>query len=99
VFPRYFTVPDGVTYRVLDTRMREGKVYWADPPAAWATARVFRPKTGWKRLYRFTSGASRATDDESLAAQFAVAEYLGAEKFDGSSHTPEPGRGAFSDPR
>lgn len=40
--PIYFTDPDGERWRVLDTRWRDGRLYYADPPAPWATTRVFR---------------------------------------------------------
>lgn len=49
--PVYFTAPDGTRYRVLDTRWRGGKCYYADPPAAWATTRIFRPTEGRLRFY------------------------------------------------
>jgi hypothetical protein len=56
----YFIGPDGVRYRVLDIRMRDHKTYYANPPAAWATARVFRPAEGWWRHYTFTVDESRS---------------------------------------
>jgi hypothetical protein len=40
-----------VRYRVLDTRWHEGKQRCADPPAPWATTRVFRPEQGRWRFY------------------------------------------------
>lgn len=47
----YFTAPDGTRYRVLDATWRDGKRVIADPPAAWATTRIFRPADGRWRFY------------------------------------------------
>ena len=41
--PVYFTDAAGVRYRVYDAVMRDGKMVVANPPASWATFRVFRP--------------------------------------------------------
>lgn len=60
----------------------------ADPPAPWATARVFRPKAGHKRLYRFKVGESREPADGLLAAQLLQSDYLPAEKYDPSGRAP-----------
>jgi hypothetical protein len=49
--PVYFTAPDGITYRVLDSAWRKGKRLLANPPAAWATTRIFRPREGRWRFY------------------------------------------------
>lgn len=84
----YFTAPDGIVYRVLDTRMRDHKTQYADPPAAWATGRTFRPQEGWKRHYTFTPGEDRTPTEEALRRQLAAAGYLAHEKFDASSRTP-----------
>lgn len=94
----YFTDADGVEYRVLDTRLRNGKTLYADPPAAWAVNRTFRPRDGWWRLYTFAPGEDRTPSKEALRRQLATAGYLAREKFDASSRTPVSGRGAFSEP-
>jgi len=94
--PRYFTASDGVTYRVLDIRMRAGKTHYADPPASWATGRIFRPAEGWKRHYTFAEGEDRTPTEEALHRQLRAAGYLAQEKFDPSSRTPAPGRLPFS---
>lgn len=70
---------DGVEYRVLDCVMRRGKFIFANPPATWADTRVFRPREGHKRLYRFTSPADRAIDDATLIRQLRGAAFLPAE--------------------
>ena len=67
---------DGVTYRVFDAIMRAGKLIVANPPAAWATSRVFRPAKGHRRLYRIRDTADRATDEATLRRQLAAADYL-----------------------
>jgi hypothetical protein len=68
---------DGIEYRVLDTVFRNGKHRAWDPPATWATARVFRPREGWRRLYHFASGEDRtAIDEATLRRQLASAEYF-----------------------
>jgi hypothetical protein len=71
----YLTV-DGVRYRVLDARMHQGKMAVANPPAAWATFRVFRPEEGQRRLYYFKPGESRAPEPVLLEQQLQRAEYL-----------------------
>lgn len=78
--PRYFTAPDGITYRVYDATMKAGALVVANPLASWASSRVFRPKTGHRRLYRFAAGESREPSDEQLERQLRVAEYLPTEK-------------------
>lgn len=72
----YFTGPDGVVYRVLDIAMRAGKTHYADPPASWAQARVFRPAAGYKRIYTFAAGEARSPTDEALERQLRAAGYL-----------------------
>lgn len=67
---------DGVTYRVFDATMRDGKLIVANPPAAWATSRVFRPAKGHRRLFRLKDAADRATDEATLRRQLAGADYL-----------------------
>jgi hypothetical protein len=74
----YFTAADGITYRVLDSTMRAGKLIVADPPAPWATSRVFRPATGYRRLFRIEAPADREIDSTTLARQLARAEFLPA---------------------
>lgn len=95
--PLYFTGPDGILYRVLDIRLQDCKTRYADPPAAWATGRIFRPKDGWKRHYTFKPGEDRTPSEETLRRQLASAGYLAREKFDPSSRTPEPPRAWESD--
>lgn len=77
----YFTGPDGVVYRVYDATMRAGSLVVANPQASWATSRVFRPKVGHRRLYRFAQGESRDPSNEQLERQLRVAEYLPTEKY------------------
>jgi hypothetical protein len=67
---------EGVRYRVLDARMSKGAMIVANPPAPWATFRVFRPEQGQRRLHYFHPGESRAPDPALLAQQLARAEYL-----------------------
>ena len=69
-------VVDGESYRVFDATMREGKLIVADPPAAWATARVFRPVVGYRRLYPLKAPADRSIDEATLRRQLAASEYL-----------------------
>lgn len=82
---RYFTA-DGVEYRVLDATMRAGELIVADPPVAWATSRVFRPREGHRRLYRLREPSDRLTDDATLARQLAAAEYLLSSSGSGREH-------------
>lgn len=84
--PVYFTDAAGVTYRVLDARMHDGAMVVANPPAAWATFRVFRPEQGQRRLYRFRTGEGRAPEPALLALQLERAEYLPS----GPAHEPAP---------
>lgn len=72
----YITDAAGVRYRVLDARMHQGKMAVANPPAAWATFRVFRPEQGQRRLYYFKAGESRAPEPVLLEQQLQRAEYL-----------------------
>lgn len=74
--PRHFTATDGVTCRVFDARMREGRTSYADPPAGRATSHIFRPPEGCKRHYTFTPGESREPTDDALARQLRSAGYL-----------------------
>jgi hypothetical protein len=67
---------DGVVYRVLDGITRRGKLIVADPPAPWATSRIFRPRTGYKRLYLLVDAADRQIDEATLRRQLRAAEYL-----------------------
>jgi hypothetical protein len=67
---------DGVSYRVFDATMRGGKLIVANPPASWATSRVFRPRKGHRRLYRLATPADRQTDEATLRRQLAGADYL-----------------------
>jgi hypothetical protein len=84
--PVYFTDATGVRYRVLDGIMREGTMVAANPPAAWATFRVFRPEQGQRRLYYLKPGESRAPEPALLELQLQRAEYLPA----GPAHEPAP---------
>jgi hypothetical protein len=86
--PVYITV-DGVRYRVLDGIMRDGSMTVANPPAMWATFRIFRPEEGQRRLYYLKPGESRAPEQALLALQLQRAEYLPS----GPLHEPA------SDPR
>jgi hypothetical protein len=74
--PVYFTDAVGVRYRVLDARMHQGQMVVANPPAAWATFRIFRPEQGQRRLYYLKPGESRAPEPALLAQQLERAEYL-----------------------
>jgi hypothetical protein len=67
---------DGIIYRVFDATMRGGKLIVADPPAPWATSRVFRPAKGHRRLYRLSTPEDRLTDEVTLRRQLARADYL-----------------------
>jgi hypothetical protein len=67
---------DGVVYRVFDATMRAGKLIVGDPPKEWATTRVFRPRKGYRRLFRLKTPADRAFDEETLRRQLAAADYL-----------------------
>jgi hypothetical protein len=58
----------------------------ANPPAAWAVYRVFRPEQGQRRLYYFKPGESRAPEPALLEQQLSRAEYLPSE----SPHAPAP---------
>lgn len=78
--PVYVTV-EGVRYRVLDATMHQGKMAVANPPAVWATFRVFRPEEGHRRLYYFRGGESRAPEPVLLEQQLQRAEYLPTHKY------------------
>jgi hypothetical protein len=58
----------------------------ANPPAAWATFRVFRPEEGQRRLYYFKPGESGAPEPALLEQQLQRAEYLPT----GPAHEPAP---------
>lgn len=73
--PLYHT-SDGVVYRVLDCTLRDFKRTCANPPAAWATTRIFRPAEGYRRLYVFIKGEDREPSPEALARQLRSAEYM-----------------------
>jgi hypothetical protein len=79
--PVYLTVA-GVRYRVLDASMHHGGMKVANPPAYWATFRVFRPKEGQRRLYYFKPGESRAPEQALLEQQLQRAEYLPSHKLE-----------------
>lgn len=80
--PVYLAASDGVRYRVFDATMRQGKMAIANPPAAWAKFRVFRPAEGMRRLYYFQPGESRAPEPALLEQQLQRAEYLPAQKYE-----------------
>jgi hypothetical protein len=84
----YFTDAAGVRYRVLDARMAKGVWAFANPPAPWATCRIFRPKEGMRRLYYFKPGEPRAPDGAELERQLRVAEYLPAQKYQAPKMDP-----------
>ena len=78
--PIYFHGPDGVRYRVLDCTWRAGRFIPSDPPALPATVRIFRPKEGPRRLYRFAPVEARGMEQGELARQLSVAEFLPEEQ-------------------
>lgn len=84
--PTYFTDAAGVRYRVFDARMHQGKMAVANPPAQWATFRVFRPAAGQRRLYYFKPGDSRTPEPALLEQQLQRAEYLPS----GPAQAPAP---------
>lgn len=74
--PVYFTAPDGTVYRVLDTAWKDGRRIVADPPAEWATTRVFHAEDGTRRFYslgflELYPEETREPRPEWLARQFA----------------------------
>lgn len=73
--PRYWTSPEGTVYRVLDGLFRRGRYPVVDPPGpAWIPLRIFRPRDGSPRQYRFSEGEDRtALDDATLSRQFSTA--------------------------
>jgi hypothetical protein len=79
---------EGTVYRVFDTTMRAGQLIAANPPAAWATSRVFRPKLGHRRLYRLRAPEDRQTDEATLRRQLAASEYLPTMPVGGSDQDP-----------
>lgn len=86
--PIYFTDATGVRYRVLDAIMRAGRMVHANPPAAWATFRVFRPAEGQRRLYYFRPGESRAPEPVLLEQQLQRAEWLPERPYESPSIDP-----------
>lgn len=78
----YFTAPDGTVYRVLDTAWKDGALVAANPPAEWATTRVFRAEDGTRRFYPLAylelHNETREPKPEWLARQFARSERSGA---------------------
>jgi hypothetical protein len=86
--PVYVTDAHGVRYRVLDARMTKGAWAFANPPAPWATCRIFRPKEGMRRLYYFKPGETRAPDGAELERQLRVAEYLPAQRYEPQNLDP-----------
>lgn len=76
--PIYFTAPDGTVYRVLDTAWKDGKRIAANPPAEWATTRVFRAESGKRRFYPLAflelHGETSEPRPEWLARQFTRSE-------------------------
>jgi hypothetical protein len=80
--PVYFTAPDGVVYRVFDTAWKDGKRIAANPPAEWATTRVFRAESGEQRFYPLAflelHTETREPRPEWLARQFARSERGGS---------------------
>lgn len=71
---RYFTAADGTRYRVLDSAWRNGKRVVADPPAPWATTRIFNPGGGTHRWCAIREEVNENPTDEQLAAEFALSE-------------------------
>lgn len=78
--PIYSATVDGVRWWVLDARMHQGTMVVANPPAAWATLRVFRPEQRQRRLYYLKPGESRAPKPALFALRLERAEFLPAEK-------------------
>jgi hypothetical protein len=76
--PVYFTAPDGVVYRVLDTAWKDGRTIAADPPAGWATTRIFKAENGERRFYPLAflelHDETKEPKPEWLARQFARSE-------------------------
>jgi hypothetical protein len=74
----YFTAPDGTRYRVLDTAWKDGRRVVANPPAAWATTRVFNAEDGSSRFYPLAflelHDETKEPKPEWLARQFARSE-------------------------
>lgn len=83
----YFTDEQRQRWRVYDVAFgpplaapHKSKVLeLMDPRASY---RIFVPKEGRKRSYRFRTGESRAITTERLAQQLASAEYPAIERFD-----------------
>lgn len=78
--PVYFTSPEGTVYRVWDTVRRGAKRFYANPPAPWATTRVFHASDGRERfvslvcLLELHPEWSSAPTDDMLAILFARSE-------------------------
>lgn len=75
----YFTDADGVRYRVLDAVMGERPLTVANPPASWASIRVFRTRSGMRWVYTFRRDETRAPGPLELARQLDAADVLPAE--------------------
>lgn len=84
--PIYFTDAAGVRYRVLDGVMPNGAMVVANPLAAWATYRVFRPVEGQRRPYWVKPEASSTPEPALLEQQLKRAEYLPTVR----PHAPAP---------
>ena len=80
------SLESGVRYRVLDARMHQGQMVVANPPAAWAPCRIFRPEQRQRRLYYLRSGEDRAPEPAPVELQLARAEHLPVE----ARHAPAP---------
>ena len=80
--PEVYVTVAGVEYRVLDGVIRGGEMIVANPPAVWATFRIFRPEAGQRRLTYFTPGESRAPEPALLEHQLKRAEYLPTASFE-----------------
>lgn len=83
----YFTAPDGTRYRVYDTAwdINRGRDVHANPPAEWATNRVFVTEDGRRRFYSLGyltihEDDSREPTPERLAWQFARSERGGGQR-------------------
>jgi hypothetical protein len=82
----YVEGPDGTSYRVYDVIFMEGR--HRPTSSAQATGRLFRPGSGWWRLYRFRPGDPRTTAPDLLQAQLRSSEYLQRGAIDVSDRTP-----------
>lgn len=78
----YFDADDGVTYRVHDVTFVDGKTKLADLGDAAASARMFVPESGARRIYKFRSLDSHFITGDELARQLRQARYLPGRKGD-----------------